>query len=72
MYEPAALRLLKDYLEQTDKKTLDYFFSDIKTELTKDIWTEKQKSDVRKIISAPNSTLPKAERTWWQKLFGSE
>jgi len=72
MYEPAALGLLKNHLEQTDKKTWDYVLTDVKTELTKDIWTEKQKLDVRKIVSAPNSTLPKAGRSWWQKLFSSE
>jgi peptidoglycan hydrolase-like protein with peptidoglycan-binding domain len=25
-----------------------------------------------KKVTAPNSTLPKAGRSWWQKLFGSE
>ncbi len=55
MDEPKALGLLKDYLEQTDRKTLDYVLRDIRTELKKYIWTEKQKSEVKKIISAPNS-----------------
>jgi hypothetical protein len=70
--EPEALGLLKHYLEQTDKKTWDNVLRDIMTALTTDIWTEKQKSEVRRIISAPNSTLPKAGRSWLQKLFGSE
>ena len=72
MYEPDALGLLKDHLEQTDRKTWDNVLRDIKAALTTDIWTEKQKTEVRKIISAPNSTLPKAGRSWLQKLFGSE
>jgi len=72
MYEPTALGLLKDNMAQTDKKTWDYVLTDVKTELTKDIWTEKQKLDVRRIISAPNSSLPEAGRSWWQKLFSSE
>jgi len=55
MYEPTALGLLKDPLEHTDKKTWDYVLKDIKTALTSDIWTEQQKSEVRKIISAPNT-----------------
>ena len=34
------------------------------------ILDREQEAD--KQITAPNSTLPKAGRTWWQKLFGSE
>ena len=55
MYEPNALELLKDHLEQTDKKTLNYVLKDIKADLKKNIWTEEQKTKVKKIISAPNS-----------------
>jgi hypothetical protein len=59
MYEPDALRLLKDHLEQTDRKIWDNVLRDIKAALTTDIWTEKQKLEVRKIISAPNSCYKK-------------
>ena len=34
--------------------------------------TEYSEPTDRKIMAATNSTLPKAGRTWWQKLFGSE
>jgi len=72
MYEPVALGLLRDDLEQADKITWDYVLKDIKTALTMDIWTEEQKMEVRKVISAPNSTLPKAGQKWWQEIFRSE
>nr|WP_319998202.1 hypothetical protein [uncultured Draconibacterium sp.] len=55
MYEPIALGLLKDHLLNTDKKTWEYVSKDIKTELTKNIWTEEQKIEIKKIIPAPNT-----------------
>jgi len=71
MYEPAALGLLKDHLEQKDKKTWDYVLKDIKNALTTDIWTEKQKTEVRKIISAPNKRYKTLGFKWLFKHFST-
>jgi hypothetical protein len=50
MYEPAALGLLKSHLERTDRNTWDKVLRDIKTALTTDIWSESEKSEVKKVI----------------------
>jgi len=71
MYEPTALGLLKDHLLKTDKETWEYVSKDIKTELTKNIWTEEQKIEIKKIISAPNKRYKTLGFKWLIKLFST-
>jgi hypothetical protein len=71
MYEPSAFGLLKDHLLKTDKETWNYVSKDIKIELTKNVWTEEQKTEIEKIISAPNKRYKTLGFKWLFKHFST-
>ena len=54
MSTPKALELLKEYLENENNKVWQNFKSDLQTELTKDFWDKTNKTEITRIISAPN------------------
>jgi hypothetical protein len=71
MSDPKALELLKEYLEAENNNVWRKFKNDLQTELTKDFWDKTNMTEIARIISVPNSILPKAWQKWWQKLFSN-
>jgi hypothetical protein len=49
-----------------------YFRPDQTLDADKADWVKRCIDGISEELTAPNSTLPKAGQTWWQKLFSSE